>query len=154
MRLELCAPPVRVLALVACERLPRERGAANGMLCLIVESQMIKLIKRSLDTPGTWGLLRAVMPNPMLRTSVGRPQCPRLAGGAVGRLGVARMVRLGIAQMDRSGIAFCRRLVAHACVLICVPRDVCLYTRMREQECACLCLLACISHDICDVYVS
>ena len=33
-------------------------------------------------------------------------------------------------------------------------RDVCLYTRMREHVCACLCLLACISHDICDVYVS
>ena len=33
-------------------------------------------------------------------------------------------------------------------------RDVCLYTRMREHVCACLCLSACISHDICDVYVS
>ena len=33
-------------------------------------------------------------------------------------------------------------------------RDVCLYTRMREHVCACLCLSACMSHDICDVYVS
>ena len=60
---------------------------------------------------------------------------------AVGRLGVARMVRLGIAQMDRSGIAFCRRLVAHACVLICLLAMY-VYICSHAQACMRLFVLA------------
>ena len=76
---------------------------------------------------------------------------------AVGRLGVARMVRLGIAQMDRSGIAFCRRLVAHACVLICLLAMY-VYIRacasMYALVCACrrvyrMTYVTCMFHDIC-----
>ena len=76
---------------------------------------------------------------------------------AVGRLGVARMVRLGIAQMDRSGIAFCRRLVAHACVLICL---LAMYVyihacaSMYALVCACrrvyrMTYVTCMFHDTC-----